>query len=146
MASVFKIGISTKFKEKIDSVDHVKVKLGQGIMKDRFFKKNNNKKSQLTLIEKEKIDDFNKLLNIKIPYIDFRRNIVTEGVNLNNLLHKNIKIGNVILKAHDLCEPCRSLEETLKVENLVKNLVHKAGLRCEILSDGEINIGDKILY
>jgi len=145
MGRVFKIGISSKSKKSINSVQQIEVKSGRGIVKDRFFNKNNNKASQLTLIEKEKIDEFNKLLNIKIPYIDFRRNIVTEGVNLNNLLHKNIKIGNVVLKVHDLCEPCRYLQETLNIDNLVKNLTHKGGLRCEILSDGKINVGDEVL-
>lgn len=146
MASVFKIGISSNFKETMNSVQSVEAITGKGLVKDRFFRKSNNKISQLTLIEKEKIDEFNKLLNIEIPYINFRRNIITEGVNLNNLLNGNIKIGNVRLRGHKLCEPCRHLQETLKIDNLVKHLIHKAGLRCEILSDGRISVGDKLFY
>ena len=48
------------------------------------------------------------------------------------------------VKAHDLCRPCKYLQESLKQKNLVKELLHKAGLRCEILTSGKIFVGDKI--
>ena len=94
---------------------------------DRFFKIENDPNNQLTLIEKEQIDSFNKSLNITIPYINFRRNIVTEGILLNKLLGKSILIGQVKIKIHKLCEPCKHLQDYLKQNDLVKNLVHKGG-------------------
>ena len=48
------------------------------------------------------------------------------------------------VKAHDLCRPCKYLQESLKQKNLVSELLHKAGLRCEILANGKIFVGDEI--
>ena len=81
-----------------------------------------------------------------IPYLSFRRNIVTKDIRLNELVGKELSIGKVQLKAHRLCEPCLYLQEKLKQENFVKKLLHKSGLRCEILKSGTIFIGDKIKF
>ena len=83
---------------------------------------------------------------LKIPYKNFRRNIVTEGIRLNKLVNKEIVIGSVKIKVHDLCEPCKYLQDLLGQKDLVKNLVHKGGIRCEILTSGKISIGDIIKY
>ena len=144
MSKVIKIGISLVAGDKITEVDSVEAVAGKGLKSDRFYKNDNNKKSQITIIEKENIDDLNKLTNSYIPYQNFRRNIITEGVKLNNLLNKEIMIGNVKLKAHDLCQPCKYLQDILKKENLVKYLLNKGGLRCEILTSADIKIGDEI--
>ena len=146
MSKVIKIGISLVAGDKITEVDSVEAVAGKGLKSDRFYKNDNNKKSQITIIEKENIDDLNKLTNSYIPYQNFRRNIITEGVKLNNLLNKEIMIGNVKLKAHDLCQPCKYLQDILKKENLVKYLLNKGGLRCEILTSGKISVGDVIKY
>ena len=146
MSKVIKIGISLVAGDKITEVDSVEAVAGKGLKSDRFYKNDNNKRSQITIIEKENIDDLNKLTNSYIPYQNFRRNIITEGVKLNNLLNKEIMIGNVKLKAHDLCQPCKYLQDILKKENLVKYLLNKGGLRCEILTSGKISVGDVIKY
>ncbi len=75
---------------------------------------------------------------------DFRRNIITEGIRLNELVGSEFFIGNVKVKAHDLCRPCKYLQESLKQKTLIKKLLRKAGLRCEILTSGKIFIGNKI--
>ena len=92
----------------------------------------------------ENIDYYNEISNSNIPYIDFRRNIITKGINLNELVGKEILIGQVRLKGHRLCPPCKYLQDKLKQKNLVKNLVNRGGLRCEILSYGKISVSDKI--
>ena len=58
---------------------------------------------------------------------------------------KEFSIGSVKLKAHDLCRPCRYLQESLQQKNIVQELLHTAGLRCEILSSGKIYINDQII-
>tara|TARA_B100000029_G_C16971794_1_gene740289 strand:+ start:143 stop:583 length:441 start_codon:yes stop_codon:yes gene_type:complete len=146
MSKVHKIGISKLKGKEIEDVIEVKAIAGKGLENDRFCKNNNQKTSQITLIEKEIIDDFNSLLDIKIPYKSFRRNIITEGIKLNKLINKELIIGNVKIKVHDLCEPCNYLQNLLGQKNLVKNLVHKGGIRCEILTSGIISIGDIIKY
>tara|TARA_B100000686_G_scaffold126190_1_gene133596 strand:- start:272 stop:712 length:441 start_codon:yes stop_codon:yes gene_type:complete len=146
MSKVIKIGISSSKGSKIKTVSYINAIAGKGLENDRFYKENNNKSSQLTLIEKENIDYVNNQFGLIIPYEDFRRNIITEGIKLNNLVNKKISIGNVTLLAHDLCEPCKHLQDIINQKNLVKNLVHKGGLRCEILTNGKISVGDIIKY
>ena len=55
-------------------------------------------------------------------------------------------IGKTKVKAHDLCRPCKSLQETLGQKNIIKEFLQKGGLRCEILTSGKISIGDIIKY
>ena len=55
-------------------------------------------------------------------------------------------IGEVKVKAHDLCRPCKYLQESLKQKNLVKEFLRKGGLRCEILTNGKIFVGDEIKH
>ena len=144
MSQVILLGIS-KLKGgtiiEMKSVDAVK---GKRLINDRKFKENNDKKSQLTLIEIENINYYNKVSNSLIKPLNFRRNIVTEGIELNKLVDKEFLIGNVKVKGHDLCRPCKYLQGLLGKENLVKELILKAGLRCEILSSGKIFVNDII--
>ena len=144
MAKVVKIGISQNFKGKIQSVNSVKALPGQGIINDRHCKKNNHVKCQITLIELENINYYNKLYKTNILPINFRRNIITEGIKLNELLGKEFFVGSVKLKAHDLCRPCKSLQDGLKQKSLIKEFLHKGGLRCEILTGGIISLGSLI--
>ena len=92
----------------------------------------------MTLIEIENVNYFNKISNTSIKPLNFRRNIVTEGIGLNKLINKEFFIGNIKVKGHDLCRPCKYLQELLGQKNLVKELLLKGGLRCEILSSGKI--------
>ena len=92
VSQVFKIGISKKKRNKIDGINEIKVLSGKGILGDRHFHDYNNHKGQITLIEKENIDYYNNKYKTKIPYIDFRRNIVTEGIELNGLIKKEIEM------------------------------------------------------
>ena len=110
----------------------------------RKFNEKNSKDCQITLIEIENINYFNKVSNTNILPIDFRRNIITEGIRLNQLVGKEFFIGNVKLKGHDLCRPCKYLQEKLKQNNLIKEFLYKGGLRCEILTSGKIYVGDII--
>ena len=146
MAKVFDIAISQDSKGKMKSVDNVKAVAGKGIVNDRHFKENNNNRSQITLIEIENINYYNKISGTSFLAKDFRRNIITEGVKLNQLLGKEFFIGEVKVKGHDLCRPCKYLQETLNQKNIIKEFLQKGGLRCEILIDGNILVGDKIKY
>ena len=144
MGKVVEIGITDTKGSRINKVSEVETFKGKGLLNDRKFKENNHKKSQITLIEIENIDHFNKISNTNIPAIDFRRNIITENIRLNELVGKEFFIGNVKLKAHDLCRPCKYLQEKLKLDNFIKEFLHTGGIRCEILTDGKINVGDSV--
>ena len=144
MGKVIKIGISKNKGGQIIDVNEIDAIHGKGLINDRHFKENNDKKSQITLIEIENINYFNKLYNTNITSLDFRRNIITENIRLNELVKREFFIGKVKVLGHDLCRPCRYLENFLKQKNFVKELLLKAGLRCEILSSGKISVGDII--
>ena len=116
-----------------------------GLRGDRYCSNETQSSRQLTLIESENVDDFNRATGANLGYNLFRRNLVTEGVRLNNLVGHRLILGEVYLHCHALCEPCRSLQEKLKIPDLVKRLVHKGGVCCEILTRGKINVGDTLL-
>ena len=144
MSQVIQIGIHESKGDEVRAIDTVEAVKGKGLVNNRHFKENNEKKSQITLIEIENINYYNKISKTLIASINFRRNIITSGIRLNELLNKEFYIGKVRVKAHDLCRPCKYLQELLKQNNIIKEFLHKGGLRCEILSSGKICVGDKI--
>jgi len=145
MAKVFEIAISENSKGKMLGIPAVEVVAKKGIVGDRYFRENNSEKCQITLIESENINYYNQKFKTSIAYIDFRRNIITSGIKLNELLGKEFFVGEIKIKAHDLCRPCKYLQKTLKQENIIKEFIKKGGLRCEILNNGKISIGDRII-
>ena len=145
MGKVLEIGISENKSSKIVSVNQVEAIKGKGLIGEKHFKEDNKKRSQITLIEIENINHYNKITGTKFPAISFLRNIVTEGIRLNVLVGKEFFIGKVKVKAHDLCRPCKNLQEFLQQKNTVKELLYTGGLRCEILSSGKIFINDQII-
>ncbi|MDC1032787.1 MOSC domain-containing protein [Candidatus Pelagibacter sp.] len=146
MCKVFKLGISSNNNKEIQEVESIKVLASKGVVGDRHFNDFNDPYCQLTLIESENIDYYNLKFNLNIPYVNFRRNIVTKGIRLNELIGKKIKIGNVEVEGVDLCRPCRHLTEILGQDNILKEFLRKGGLRCQILSSSKIMIGDKISF
>ena len=146
MPEVIKIGITEKNNQKIQEVKTVKVIANQGIVGDRHFKEFNDPFNQLSLIESENIDYYNIKYGLNIPYIDFRRNIITKEIKLNDLIGKKIQIGDVKVEGIDLCRPCKHLSEMLNRDNIIKEFLKKGGLRCQILSSSIIHTGDEIKF
>ena len=144
MAEVFKLGIATNNNQPIKEVNSIEVLANKGIVGDRHFHDFNDPYSQLTLIESENIDEYNIKFGLDIPYIDFRRNVITKGIQLNELIGKKLKVGSVELEGIELCRPCRHLTEMLDQKNILKEFLRKGGLRCQILSSSKIIVGDKI--
>ncbi|MDA9663261.1 MOSC domain-containing protein [Candidatus Pelagibacter sp.] len=144
MSEVFKIGITKNNNKKIEEVNLIDVLANKGIVGDRHFDNYNDPYNQLSLIESENIDYYNKKYNLNFSYIDFRRNIVTKGIELNTLVGKKLIIGDVEIEGIDLCRPCKHLEETLGQDNIIKEFLRRGGLRCQILNSSSIKIGDKI--
>ena len=146
MSKVLKLGISSENNKEIKEVVSIEVLVNKGVIGDRHFKDFNDPYCQLSLIESENIDYYNLKYGLNIPYINFRRNIVTKGIRLNELVGKKFKIGSVELEGVDLCRPCRHLTEVLNQNNILKEFIRKGGLRCQILSSSTIQIGDEIIF
>ena len=144
MSKVLKLGITNNNNKKIVEVKSIDVLADKGIVGDRHFNEYNDPYCQLSLIESENIDYYNTKYGLNIPYIDFRRNVITKGINLNNLIGKKLQIGNVKVEGVDLCRPCKHLTEMLNQENILKEFLRRGGLRCQILSSSSISIGDEI--
>jgi len=144
MAEVIKLGIAANNNQPIKEVNSIEVLANKGIVGDRHFNDFNDPYNQLSLIESENIDEYNIKFGLDIPYINFRRNIITKGIQLNDLIGKKLQIGNVELEGVELCRPCRHLTEMLNQKNILKEFMRKGGLRCQILSSSKISIGDKI--
>ena len=118
---------------------------GRGLQGDRYAQNPEGSTSpdqEVTLIELENIEGI-KEHGIDLHPSQTRRNIVTQGVSLNELVGAEFLVGDVTLRGVRLCEPCAYLEG-LTAKGLVKALVHKAGLRAQILNEGTIAVGDEI--
>ena len=117
---------------------------GAGLEGDRYCTFGASAETQLTLMQIEAVNEFNEAFATNLPATAFRRNVITEGVDLNALEGRVFTVGDVQLPGVELCEPCADLQNLLDIPGLVKQLTHKGGLRCEILDGGVIRPGDKV--
>ena len=144
MPKIKAINITNLSGESTIYVNQAILERNKGIINDRYYKNFKKKYEQVTLIESEKISNFNNNIKSKFNYKDFRRNIITTGIDLNKMINKKIQINNVVLKIHQLCQPCRYLQNKLNVDNLVKLLTNNGGVRAEIVQSGIISTFDEI--
>lgn len=98
---------------------------------------------ELTLIEQEAIDAANQDYKLSLSHLDTRRNLLTAGVPLNHLVGKTFAVGEVLLRGVELCEPCGHLEK-LTCVGAKRALLHRGGLRAQIVIGGELRVGDAI--
>jgi len=139
------INITNKSDQETFYVNQAYLEKNKGIVNDRYYENFKNKKEQVTLIDIEEINLFNKLVGQDIDYKDFRRNIIVSGFKICEMVGEKIKINNSILKIHEICQPCNYLQKKLNSPNLIKRLLNKSGVRAEILSSGYIGVGSKII-
>ena len=144
MSKIIKIGFTIDHNKEIIETSEIDLIAGKGIVNDRHFKDYNDPLNQLSIIEGENIDEYNLKNKLNIPYLNFRRNIVTRGIKLNDLIGKKISIGSVKLEVLDLCRPCRHLSEKLGRNDIIKEFLRKGGIRCQIMNDGKISLNNKI--
>ncbi len=134
----------------MQSVRSVNVIAGRGLEGDRYFNGAGTYSGHpgtgrhVTLIESEAIAALRREYSVEIEPGYTRRNIVTRGAALNHLVEKEFAIGTVILFGTRLCEPCSHVEK-LTVKGALRGLVHRGGLRAEIVTGGMIRLGDEIV-
>jgi MOSC domain-containing protein YiiM len=134
----------------MQSVDHVRAVAGRGLEGDRYFSKLGTYSNDpgtgrhVTLIEIEAIEALKREYDLDMAPGLCRRNMVTRGVALNHLVGRELTIGEVVLLGMRLCEPCAHLEK-LSATGTLRGLIHRGGLRAEILSGGTIHIGYSIV-
>lgn len=132
------------------AVDAVQLKASKGIVGDRFYgftRKNPGR--NLTLVESEAIEEFNCIYNQAIGLNATRRNLVTRGIRLNDLVGKTFKIGDVLCLGIELCEPCKVMARQFPASSLtqakiIRAFTSKGGIRAAVLSDGIVKLSDEI--
>ena len=146
MGKIEAINISSISEEETVYVNQAFLEKNKGIVNDRYYNNFKHSMEQVTLIDKEEIDLFNYNIKKNIDYKDFRRNIIVSGLNLIKCINKTILINDVKLKIHEICQPCKYLQDKLKTPGLVKLLVNKSGVRAEIITSGFIKVNDRVEF
>ena len=129
--------------------ESVAVVAGAGIEGDRYFDRHDEPGQNISLVEAEELEAFMREHGRPNDVSVSRRNLVTRGVRLNELVGQEFFIGQVRLRGVELCEPCLGLGSALASPQLpaaavVKRLLHRAGLRADVLSSGVIARGAKL--
>jgi len=143
MSEVVSIHIAPERGIMPHPVERVEAVAGAGLRGDRHFSEGAEPERHLTLVESEELELLATEHAIELVPGESRRQLTTRGVRLNPLVGKRFRVGAVECRGIELCEPCNHLEG-LTQPGIMRALVHRAGLNAEIISDGEIAVGDAI--
>lgn len=125
--------------DAIAPVNSVSAVAGKGLKGDRkYFEEGAERGAALTLIEAEALED------VGLTGAQSRRQVVVRGVRLNDLVGKRFRVGEVEVVGVKLCEPCLHLQ-SLTRPGIIKDMIHRGGLRADILTDGTISVGDPVV-
>ena len=127
-------------------VERVRAYAGRGLEGNRYFWADGDAPPGrgVTLIAAEAMDAVALEGNVSIEPAATRRNVLTRGIDVNELVGKRFRIGDVECEGVELCEPCAHLE-SMTQPGITKALVHRGGLNADILTDGEISVGDPVV-
>jgi MOSC domain-containing protein YiiM len=127
-------------------VERVRAYAGRGLEGNRYFWEDGDAPPGrgVTLIAAEAMDAVALEGNVSIEPAATRRNVLTRGIDVNELVGKRFRIGDVECQGVELCEPCAHLE-SMTQPGVIKALVHRGGLNADVLTDGEINVGDPVV-
>jgi len=148
-AGVVSLHIASSAGVPMRAMTEVLAVAGWGIEGDRYFTQTGTYSNHpgtgraVTLIEMEAIEALAHEYDVHLAAGFARRNLVTRGVALNHLVGKTFAVGAVVLRGMRLCEPCLHLEK-LSVKGAARGLIHRGGLRAEIVKGGVIRVGDAI--
>jgi MOSC domain-containing protein YiiM len=125
---------------QLRAVGSVRAVAGKGLDGDGryFFEDGAEPGRALTLVEAENVEA------IGLAPGETRRQVTTRGVRLNELVGKRFRVGDVECYGVELCEPCAHLQSMTR-PGIIKELVHRAGINADILTDGTISVGDPIV-
>ena len=131
------------------SVERIRAIAGVGLEGDRYatgigrYSADPKVDRQITLIAAEELDRLAADEGIALSAAETRRNVLTRGIDVNGLVGRRFRIGSVECEGTRLCEPCQYLTD-LVGKPILRPLVHRAGLRARILTDGEIAVDDEV--
>lgn len=142
------ICVATESGGPIETRPQVDIVAGSGIVNDRNFGESDYPGQNVTMIEAEEIERFNREYNMNVSGDATRRNFVTRGYQLSDLIGKEFMIGEVRFQGVEMCEPCAVLGHNLATEqvrpkHVVRGFVH-TGLRADALTSGTVHVGDPL--
>jgi MOSC domain-containing protein YiiM len=126
-----------------EPAERVRAVAGSGLEGNRYFYDEAPPGRALTLIQAEALEGMLADTGIELSAAESRRNVLTSGIDLNALVGKRFSVGEVECLGIELCHPCSSLEKVTQ-KGVIKGLVNRGGLNADILTDGEIAIGDRV--
>ncbi len=135
----------------MEQVPEARADVGVGLAGDRYaanagtFSRTAGSGRHVTLIEVEALEAAHRDYDLAIPAALTRRNLVVRGVALNHLVGKEFQVGAVRLHGTRLCEPCNHMEELSGLPGARKALIHRGGLRCDVVRGGTLRPGDAIV-
>lgn len=143
------IAVAEEATSPMHTVEHARALAGRGLDGDRYAAKAGTFTPpsrtvagyDLTLIQAEVLDELVLPNGGRVTYAEARRNVVTRGVDLNALVGRRFRVGDVECLGQRLCEPCAHLER-LTTKGVLRGLIHRGGLRADVLTDGQITTGD----
>lgn len=147
---VVAIHVTDKESTPLVAIDECTVVKGAGIEGDRYaakagtFSRKPGDGREVTLIELEALEALERDYGIALSPHETRRNILTQGVALNHLVGRTFKVGAVVLRGTRLCEPCGHLEKLTRA-GVREGLIHRGGLRADVVEGGRIRVGDAIV-
>ena len=137
--TVVAIHLGAEHGAPVDAVASVEARAGKGLEGDRHFLAAGDAEpgEALTLVEEEVVDE------VGLPPGGTRRQVTVRGVRLNDLIGRRFRVGGVECYGVEICEPCLTLEGNTR-PGIISDLVHRAGINADILTDGTISVGDEI--
>jgi MOSC domain-containing protein YiiM len=121
----------------LEAADVVQVRTGAGIEGDRYGDKD------ITLFEAEAIEGLRADTGIELRPSEIRRNVMTRGLALNDLLGHRIRVGEVEAVVTELCHPCSHLQKLTR-PGVLRGLVNRGGLNADVVAGGAIRVGDEV--
>jgi len=150
IGSVVALFVVDRMSDPMKKVEQVNALAGKGLEGDRYmlgtgtYSKKPQPGRQVTLIKSEMLELLKDKFDITVKPEGSRRNVLTKGVEINDLIGTEFYVGTVLLRAHRITQPCLYLEKLLDQPGLYKELWDNGGISCEILTDGIIKEGDII--
>jgi MOSC domain-containing protein YiiM len=141
MAEIISIHIVRKQNDPTESCNQVMVRTNFGIEGD--YRSGKYQIGQITLVEAEIMDTVSRELGYNIPVGASRRQIMVGGITLNGLIGKNLRLGRVLVRVEDKCNPCNNMEKRIG-PGAKDAMSDRGGIRCRIIEGGELRVGDKI--
>lgn len=130
----------------VEAVERVRAGAGQGLEGDHHWSAEGPVEREgrdVTLIAAEEIERLAADHGIELEQWEPRRNLVTRGIDLNALVGKRFSVGEVECVGRLLCEPCAILARRTD-PRVLRALVHRGGLRADVLGTGTISVGDSV--